>query len=146
MAAIAKSGTPSPIQLAIPTTNKYADLVAAEDLGAGDACFIDDANGQVYKSNETIGGGGGVAENSSASEAEGSRVDGYAATAVKTGNPVTLLFDVVFAYAAPTQKAGVPVYLSGSVDGGLNDAAANSQSPQIGLTLTKGRIHLKQSW
>lgn len=140
MAAIAKSGTPTPVQLAIPTTNKYSDLVAGEELGAMDAVFIDDADGKVYKSKETTGAA------SSASESEVSRVDGYAAVATKPGNPVTVLYDIVVAYAAATQTAARPVYLSGSVNGGLDTAAANSQAIQIGMTLPKGKIHLKQSW
>ncbi len=146
MSAIAKLGTPSPVQLAIPTTNKYAGLIAGEQLGPGDACFIQDADGQVYKSNETAGGGPSGPSSSSASEAEGSRVDGYAAVSTKPSDPVTLLYDVVFAYAALTQTPGVPVFLSAVVEGGIDDTQENSDTPQIGLTLGSGKIHLKQSW
>ncbi len=140
MALIAKSGTPSPVQLGIPSTNKYADMIAGEELFAGDAVFIQDSDGRVYKSKEQCG------SSSSDSTVEASRVDGYAAAGTKPVEAVTVLYDIVLAYAAVDQTAGIPVYLSCDVNGGLDDVKPINDAPQIGLTLTKGRIHLKQSW
>lgn len=139
MAAIAKSGIPSPVQLAIPTTNKYANLIAGEELAAGDAVFMQDADGLMYKSKENCG-------SSSSSHSEASRVDGYAAVQTKPNEAVTVMYGIVIAYADVEQTPGVPMFLSCDVAGGLDDVAANSEAIQIGLTLTKGRIHLKQSW
>ncbi len=140
MALIAKSGTPSVVQLGIPTTNKYANMIAGEELFAGDALFVQDADGRVYKSKDNCG------SSSSSSTDEGSRVDGYAAVQTKVGEAVTVFFDVVWAYAAVTQTPGIPLYLSCDVNGGLDTVKSKSDSKQIGLTLTNGRIHLKQSW
>jgi len=140
MALIAKSGKPSPVQLAIPTTNKYANMIAGEELFEGDAVFVQDSDGRVYKSKDNCG------SSSSSSTIEGARVDGYAAVQTKVGEAITVFYDIVFAYAAATQTPGIPLYLSCDINGGLDDVAAKSDSKQIGLTLTKGRIHLKQSW
>ena len=137
-----KSGVPSPVTLAIPATEKFSDILAGEDLGPADACYIDDANGRAYKSKANAGG------SSSASQIEARRVDGYAAVQTKTGDPVTLLRVCVWRYFAVDHAAGIRLYLSSDYAGGLADhrPGGHEDNPQIGLTLSKGRVLLKPSW
>lgn len=130
MAAISKSGTPSLASVLPPANQKISGLLAGEALAAGDACHIK-ADGLVWRST-------GAAANAAA------RVDGYAAQATATGEAVTLFFDVNFRYGAGLTP-GARVYLSGTVAGGLDDAASTGGTQPLGFVVDSTRIRLWQS-
>jgi len=129
MAAIAKSGTPS---LASVTTQNesLAGLVAGEDLGAFDACYIK-SDGKVWKST-------GAAANAAA------KVRGFAAQAVKAGEAITLYRNPRVRYGAGLTP-GVDVFLSGTTAGGLVDAASTGGTAPIGYVVDATRIQLFES-
>lgn len=108
MAAISKSGTPSPATLNPSPECVIAGLLAGEAIAAADACFIH-TDGKVYKSD------------ASAADAE-SRVVGFAAMAAAANQAVTLYRNVEFEYATGLTP-GAPVYLS-TTEGALDTALA----------------------
>lgn len=130
MAEIAKSGTPS---LATTTTqvSSLAGLLAGEAISAGDACYIKAADGKVWKAT-------GAAANAAA------KVRGYAAQDASVGEAVTLLWNVRMRYGAGLTP-GANVYLSGTVAGGLADAASTGGTAPVGFVVDATRIHLNQS-
>jgi hypothetical protein len=131
MAEIAKSGTPSLSTLfPDPGSNKLPPLYAGEAIAAGDACYINSA-GTVFRSN-------GTAANAAA------KVDGYAAIACSSGDAITLLFQVCFRYGAGLTP-GARYFLSGTVLGGLADAASTGGTAPIGFAVDATRIYLYQS-
>jgi hypothetical protein len=130
MAAIAKSGTPSLSSLLPPASNKITGLYAGEAIAAGDACYIN-ADGTVRLST-------GAAANAAA------KVDGYALVAAAVGEAVTLIFGVNVRYGAGLTP-GARVYLSGTVPGGLVDAASTGGTAPIGFVVDATRIHLDRS-
>lgn len=127
MAEITKSGTPSLASLH-PDLNRLPSLVAGEDLGAGDACYISASDGKVYKST-------GAAATAPA------KVRGYAPQAVKSGGQVSLYYNVRFNYGAGLTP-GANVFLSGTVAGGLADAASTGGVAPIGFVVDATRIEL----
>lgn len=129
MAAISKSGTPSPSTVNIPAANKITGLLAGEDIAAGDACYIK-SDGKVWKSTGT-----------SASPA--AEVDGFAPVAAKTGEAVTLLFGVTWRYGAGLTP-GKRVYLAATA-GTLADAASTGGVASIGFVVDATRVYLDRS-
>lgn len=127
MAEITKVGTPS-ISGLHPHLNHLPSLVAGEALGAGDACYIKASDGKVYKS-------------TGAADTEPARVHGYAPKATKAGQQVTLYYNVRFQYATALTP-GAKVYLSGTVAGGLADAASTGGTAPIGFCVDAKRIEL----
>lgn len=131
MAAISKSGTPSQSSMGLaPGAQKLPVLYAGEDLAAGDACYIK-SDGKIWKST-------GAAANAAA------KVRGYTEIAVKSGEPVTLVFNVTFRYGA-SLTPGIDVYLSGTTAGGLDTAASTGGTAPIGYVVDATRIYLYQS-
>ena len=128
MAAIAKSGTPSLASL-LPDqgSDRLSGLYAGEALGAFDACYVA-STGLVMKST-------GAAANAAA------KVRGYAAEACATGEAVTLLRNVRARYGAG-MTPGTDVFLSGTVAGGLVDAASTGGTEPIGWVVDATRIEL----
>lgn len=126
MAAIAKSGTPSPATRTPPQNEQISGLRAGEAIAAGDLCTIA-ADGTVML----------------ASGAEVAR--GVAAMEAPVGEAVTLYRSIRFGYGAALTP-GTTVYLSGTVGGGLDDAATytvgattfNAQS--VGFAVDATRI------
>jgi hypothetical protein len=130
MAAIAKS-SPSLSSVGVPANNKITGLVAGEDLAALDACYIKTSDGKVWKST-------GAAANAAA------EVDGFAPIATKSGQPVTLLFDVTARYGTGL-SAGSFAYLSGATAGGLDTATSLGGTKPIGRVIDATRIYLMRS-
>lgn len=131
MAEIAKSGTPSLSSVEPPPSQRISGLRAGEDLAAGDACRINAADGLVYRSS-------GAAANANA------KVRGFAAMATKGGEAVTLLKDVNMHYGAGLTP-GADLFLSGTVLGGLADAASVGGTAPIAFAVDATRIHVMAS-
>ncbi len=131
MPALAKSGTPS-LSTTLPcAAHKITGLLAGEDIAAGDACYIK-SDGKVWRSS-------GAAANAAAV------VDGFAAIAAKSGEAVTLVFDVNMHYAAG-MTPGTPYYLSGTTAGGLDTAASTGGTVPVARAIDATRLRVKRSW
>jgi len=131
MAEIAKSGRPSVSTLGYhAAANTLSGLYAGESITAGDACYIK-SDGKVYKS-------------SGAAVGEAAAVHGFAPQDYRPNEPMTLIFNVTFRYGARLTP-GKAVYLSGSVAGGLADAASTGGAAPIGFVIDATRIYLFQS-
>ena len=129
MAEIAKSGTPS-LSTLTTQVNSLAGLLAGEAIAAGDACYIK-SDGKAWKST-------GAAANAAA------EVHGFAAQAASVGEAVTLCWDVRFRYGAGLTP-GTKLFLSGTVVGGLADAASTGGTKPIAFVVDATRIHVYQS-
>lgn len=131
MAAVAKSGTPSPCSQTPGREHMITGLVAGEAIAAGDACYIKAADGKVWLST-------GAAANAAA------KVRGYAATAASAGEAVSLYFGMNFYYGSGLTP-GADLYLSAATAGALADAATTGGTAPIGFVVDATRVHLKQS-
>jgi hypothetical protein len=133
MAEVAKSGVPS-LSTALPCAGHQvgSNLRAGENLAAGDACYIKGSDGLVYRST-------GAAAN------EAANVDGFAAVATKTNEAVTLLSHVDFNYGAALAPQA-KYYLSGTVAGGLADAASTGGTVVIAKAIDATRVRVRASW
>lgn len=131
MADIAKSGTPTLASLTPPQCLQHAGLKTGAAVAAGDACYIKGSDGLVYPAT-------GAAVNAAA------KVRGFAAEAASSGDPVTLLFDVVFAYGSGLTP-GADYYLSGATAGALADAASTGGTAPIGYAVDATRIAVFRS-
>ena len=137
MAVVAKSGVPSPSTLEWPASCQIGSgLICGEDLDEGDACFIKQSDGKVYKS-----GGSGV----TALTDEGANIHGFAAEKCLSAqaDAVTLLTDLTWRYGA-SLTAGDKVYLdvSAATKGRLNDAIGVAGLPPAGIIIDATRIRL----
>ncbi len=128
MAAIAKSGTPS-LATALPSHNEQIPgLRAGEAIAAGDLCRIG-TNGLVVR---TVGA---------------NAIHGVATVQAANGEAVTLYRSVRLGYGSG-MVPGIRVYLSGTVAGGLDDAAtytegtATINAQRVGFTVDAQRIQL----
>jgi hypothetical protein len=132
MAEISKSGTPS-LSSVLPnaSANKLTGLLAGEDIAAGDACYIKAADGKVWRST-------GAAANAAA------KVRGWAGIAAKSGEAVTLVFEVNMRYGAALTP-GADYFLSGTVAGGIADAASTGGTAPIAYAIDATRIRVMQS-
>lgn len=132
MAEVSKVGTPSLSSLTPGQDKTLAgNLYAGEALGAGDACRINAADGRVYRA-------------SGAAAGANAKVRGYAPQQYNVGEPVTLVFDVNFRYASGLTP-GADLFLSGTVAGGLADAASIGGTAPIGFVVDATRVHLMKS-
>lgn len=132
MAEIAKSGTPSLSSvLPNPSANKITGLLAGEDIAAGDACYIKAADGRAWRST-------GAAANAAA------KVRGWAGIAAKAGEAVTLVFDVNINYGSGLTP-GADYFLSGTVAGGIADAASTGGTAPVAFAVDATRIRVLQS-
>jgi hypothetical protein len=137
MAELAKSGTPS-LASTLPPQHLQTRGLAGEAIAAGDACYIK-SDGKIWLAS-------GAAANAAAV------VAGFAAMAASVGEAVTLLHDVVFKYGA-AMTSGTRYYLSGTVAGGLADAATTGGTTAIAIAMpgvdgatTTTRIRVAGSW
>lgn len=125
MAEIAKAGRPS-LSTALPSfEHTLGGKVAGEDIASGDACYVK-SDGTVWRAN-------GAAANAAA------RYRGVAFTSASAGEAVTLVYGVRFRYGAGLTP-GADVYLSGTVIGGLADAASTGGTTPIGYCVDDTRI------
>lgn len=131
MAEISKSGTPSLASVLPPANNKITGLLAGEAIAAGDACYIKASDGRVWRST-------GAAANAAA------QVRGFAAEAAAAGQAVTLLHGVIFRYGAGLTP-GADYFLSGTVAGGLADAASTGGTGKIAYAVDATRVYVKAS-
>lgn len=130
MAEITKLTTAS---LATPlpdASHKISGLLAGEAITSGDACYIK-SDGKIWLST-------GAAATAPA------KVDGFAAMKAAVGEAVTLLFDVNLNYAAGLTP-GARMYLSGTVAGGLADAASTGGTAPVGFAVDATRVRVMQS-
>ena len=130
MAEIAKSGTPSLSTTTPCPAHHISGLKAGEAIAAGDLCYVK-SDGLVWKSS-------GAAANAAA------KVAGMALQAAAVGEGVSLYFDVNVRYGA-TLTPGAPLFLSGTVAGGIADAASTGGTAPIGFAIDATRIRVLQS-
>jgi len=130
LAEIAKAGTPSLASVLPPQSSQIAGLRTGEAVAAGDACRINASDGLVYRSN-------GAAATTAAN------VHGWASEACNSGEAVTLLFNVSFRYGAGLTP-GASYFLSGTVVGGIADAASTGGTTPLGHAVDATRIRLLQ--
>lgn len=128
MAEIAKTGVPSYSSVAPPQSDTIVGLLAGEDIAAGDACRINAADGRVYRAS-------GAAANANA------RVSGFAFVPASAGDAVTLVTNGNFRYAAAL-TIGALYFLSGTVAGGLADAASTGGTKAIAYAIDATRVRL----
>ena len=131
MAEIAKAGRPAVVSVLMLGANRINDVPAGEDVASGDACYIDPA-GRVRRS---IGAAAGAAAD----------VRGFAAAAARSGEGVTLVFDVGMRYGQDLPR-GASLYLSATVPGGLADAPSPGGAQQVAYVVDATHIHLLQSY
>src|SRR5215208_6122282 len=100
MAEIMKAGTPSVSSALTLPGNRINGLLAGEDIAAGDACHVG-SDGQAYRSIGTVADAA-------------ADVRGFAAGQARSGEAVTLAFDVTMHYGADLTPSDT-LYLSGTV-------------------------------
>lgn len=127
MAEVTKSGTPSLATAVPPNSCRVGSgLKAGEAIAAGDVCYIKASDGLVWKSS-------GAAANAAA------RARGMALVASSAGEAVTLYRDIDVRFASAL-VAGTDLYLSGTVAGGLADAASTGGTAAIAFAIDATRI------
>jgi len=131
MAEISRSGVPSLASVLPPANNKITGLLAGEALTAGDACYIRASDGRVMRSS---GAAAGVA----------AKVRGFASEACSAGQAVTLFHDVKIRYGTALTP-GADLFLSGTVVGGLADAASIGGTGAVGFVVSATLIHVMPS-
>jgi hypothetical protein len=131
MAEIAKSGTPSLASVLPPQSSQLAGLRAGENLAAGDACRINAADGLVYRS-------------SGAAATANANIHGWASEAANSGEAVTLYHAVNMRYGAGLTP-GASYFLSGTVAGGIADAASTGGTAPCAFAVDATRIRVLQS-
>jgi hypothetical protein len=131
MAEISKSGNPSLASTLPPSNCRITGLLAGENVAAGDACYIKASDGRAWRS-------------TGAAVAAAAKVRGFAAEAAKAGQPVTLLLNVNMNYGAGLTP-GADYFLSGTVAGGLADAASTGGTAPVAFAVDATRIHVLAS-
>lgn len=131
MAEIAKSGTPSYSSVVPSQALTLNGLLAGETIAAADACYIKAADGRVWKAT-------GAAANAAA------LVAGFALGPAIAGDPVTLVDTGNIRYGA-TLTISALLYLSGTVAGGLADAASTGGLTPIAVAIDATRIRILTS-
>lgn len=129
MAEVTVTGKPSLASVLLPPSSKISGLVAGEALLAGKACYIKTSDNKVYLAS-------GAANNAAAI------VAGFADVDAPVDEPVTLLRDCNIGYQTGL-NGGKPLYLSGTVPGGLADAPSTGGLVPIGLTIDPKRIRIR---
>lgn len=130
MAELAKSGVPS-LSTTLPCpAHSISGLLAGEAIAAGDACYIA-TTGLVMRST-------GAAATAPA------KVRGFAAKAASINEAVTLYHDVNFYYGA-AMTPGTPYFLSGTVAGGLADAASTGGTAPVAYAVDATRLRVLES-
>lgn len=128
MAEITKPATSSMCTDTPPNNCKLGDgLLAGEAIAVGDACYIK-SDGLVWLAT-------GAAANAAA------RVRGFAAKPAAAGEPITIMHAVNFGYVTGA-ALGADLYLSGTVPGGLADAASTGGTSPIAFVVDANRIRV----
>lgn len=126
MAEIAKSGTPSLATVGPdPGACKMPTLISGDSISAGDACYIN-SSGVVIRST-------GVATGAAA------KVNGFAVVKANSGEPVTLMHNVILNYGSGLTP-GTWYYLSGATVGGLSDTVSTGGTGFIAFAIDATRI------
>lgn len=128
MAEIAKSGTPSYSSVTPPQSATIVGLLAGEAIAAADACYIKAADTRVWLAT-------GAANDALAD------VAGFAFTDASAGDAVTLVDHGNFRYGAAL-TVSAKYYLSGTVPGGLADAASIGGLAPIAVAIDATRIRI----
>lgn len=116
-----------------PPNCAITGLKAGENIAAGDACYIKAADGLIYRST-------GAAANAAA------QVDGWAAENCVTGEALTLYRYVHFNYSAGLLTPGTSYYVSGTVAGGIADAASTGGTVAVARSVDASRLYVKTSY
>jgi hypothetical protein len=132
MAAVAKSGTPS-VASPTPTAEHVTVGRATEDIAAGDACYL---FGTIVDGLPTVTRATGVAANAAAV------VEGFAAAAASSGEPVTLYREGVHMHYGSGLTPGAGYFLSGAVAGGLDTAASTGGTLVIARAINASVIRV----
>lgn len=137
MAEVTRTGTPT-VSTPYPGKEHFVvGLLAGEAIAGGDACYIK-SDGKVWKAT-------GAAANAAA------KVMGFATKAADAGEAVTLAHHLNIAYGpnvtgTPSEE-GAELFLSGTVPGGLADAASTGGTAAIAVVLDlDGRIYAKGNY
>jgi hypothetical protein len=123
-----------PVSIATPLPDpehSLSGLYAGEAIAGGDACYINSADGKLWRST-------GAAANAAAV------VDGYAASDAAIGDPLTIYYGIRFQYGSGLTP-GSFVYLD-TVAGGLSTTVTTGGTLVIGRVIDATRIDLKRSW
>ncbi|MDQ3124154.1 MAG: hypothetical protein M3Q74_00915 [Pseudomonadota bacterium] len=131
MAEIAKSGTPTYCSVTPPQSSTIVGLLAGEPIAGGDACYIKASDGRVWRAT-------GAANTAPAD------VAGFAFAAASAGDAVTLVCDGNFRYGAAL-TVSAKYYLSGTVAGGLADAASVGGLSPVAVAIDATRIRIVPS-
>jgi hypothetical protein len=130
MAEITKVGIPSVLSALTLASNRINGSLAGEDIAAGDACCVN-GDGKVHRSiGATVG--------------EAADVRGFATAAARSGEVVTLAFDVMMRYGEDLPH-GEDLYLSGTVPGGLADSPSPGGAEPLAWVVDGTRVHVLQS-
>ncbi len=132
MAEITKVGTPSLSSILPPMSMQLAGRTAGEAINPYDVIYIKESDGKVYKA-------------TGAAATEPARARGYSPDAHAVGDEdVTIYFgDVTVRYGSGLTP-GKALYLSGTVPGGLADAASIGGTAALAFVVDATRIRLLQ--
>jgi predicted RecA/RadA family phage recombinase len=135
MAEVTKGVIPSLSTPAASPPDLISGLLAGEDIAAGDAVYLKN-DGKIWKAT-------GAAANAAA------KCIGFAVKAASAGEAVTVArvnSGIMIGYhpkvGGSDVAAGTPLYLSGTVAGGLADAASTGGTAPIAIAIGDGRIML----
>jgi hypothetical protein len=128
MAEVPKAQPVSYCSVTPPQSDTINGLLAGEAIAAGDACYIKAADGKVWLAT-------GAANTAPAD------VAGFAFTDASANEPVTLVCNGNFRYAAAL-TVSAKLYLSGTVAGGLADAASTGGLAPIAVAIDATRIRI----
>lgn len=113
--------------------HSITNLKAGETIAAGDACYIKASDGLIYRST-------GAAANAAA------QVDGWAAENCVAGEALTLFKNVNLNYSAGALTPGTSYFVSGTVAGGIADAASTGGTAVVARSIDGSRLFVKTSY
>jgi len=137
MTEIVKVGTPALVSPIGGATPRFEGALAGEALGALDACYIRTTDGRVYRSLNA-----GTPYNGVTGGVPPSTTHGFTTAPAAAGDRVTLVYGVQAAYGAGLTPT-TPLYLSGTVPGGLADVAPTPGAPAIARAVSATTIALE---
>jgi hypothetical protein len=135
MAEVTKTGVPS-LSTPYPSPEHRLTIIAGEAIAAGDACYIRN-DGLAMKA-------------TGAAAAPAAKVFGFALGAADLNGPVTIAHGVNIGYgpkvAGTPVNEGTELFLSGTVAGGLADAASTGGTVPIAVVIDDSRIFAKGNY
>jgi hypothetical protein len=130
---VTRTGKPSPCTPFPEPAHRLSGLVAGEAIAAGDVVYIKSSDGKVWLAT-------GAANNEAADAL------GMAPAAASVGEAVSVYWACRFNYgpnvAGTATLPGRPLFLSGTVPGGLADAASVGGLLPFAIALDNGRIQI----